>query len=137
GGRLLRAGVWAATGSLTGATRVAARWGQALGMAMIAFGVVSLLAGGADGLWFAAIGWFLTQAARLSLADVETRQVLRNVTAADVMRTEPHTIPAHTTVESAAQDYFLRYDDTALLVTDDGQMLGMLRLDTVQRVEPD
>ena len=51
------------------------------------------------------------------------------------MRTEPHTIPAHATVESAVEDYFLHYDDYALLVTDDGETLGVLRLDTVQRVE--
>jgi Zn-dependent protease len=67
GGRLLRAAIWKATGSLARATQIASGAGQAVGWLLVAAGVAWLLAGDlAGGIWFAFIGWFLVQAARSS-----------------------------------------------------------------------
>ncbi|HEV3014990.1 MAG TPA: site-2 protease family protein, partial [Actinomycetota bacterium] len=52
GGRLLRAAIWKATGSLARATRIASVAGQAVGWLLLAGGVASLLAGDlAGGIW--------------------------------------------------------------------------------------
>ena len=65
GGRVLRALVWRATGSLPRATRVASIAGQVVGYSIVAAGVLFLSFGNVGrGIWFAAIGWFLAQAAR-------------------------------------------------------------------------
>jgi Zn-dependent protease len=86
GGRLLRAAIWKATGSLARATRVASVAGQGVGWLLVAAGVAWLLAGDlAGGIWFAFIGWFLVQAARSSYQDLQLQQLLRGVEAEEVM----------------------------------------------------
>ena len=60
GGRVLRAIVWAITGSYLRATRIAARCGQGVGALMILGGIVWAVRGGlVDGVWAAVIGSFL------------------------------------------------------------------------------
>ena len=60
GGRVLRAIVWAGSGSLVRATRVAARCGQGVGLLMIGGGIAyGLKLGWVDGIWMAFVGIFL------------------------------------------------------------------------------
>ena len=60
GGRVLRAIVWAGSGSYLWATRIAARCGQGVGVLMIAGGIVFALRGNlVDGIWAVFIGAFL------------------------------------------------------------------------------
>ena len=64
GGRLLRAGLWKATGNLTRATRWATIAGQVLAWALIALGVWSVVLGDVvGGIWLILIAWFLRGAA--------------------------------------------------------------------------
>ena len=64
GGRMLRSVVWAVTGSVSTATRLATRGSQTIGVAMIALGVFAVFAGYIlGGLWLAFVGWFLLTAA--------------------------------------------------------------------------
>lgn len=137
GGRILRSIVWAVTGSLLRATRVAAATGHAIGLGLVAFGVLILFSGGFSGLWLAAIGWFLAQAARASLADVEVRHMLGDVPAQEVMSRPLVSVPADTTVEGAVDDYFLRYDHSAFPVTEDGRTLGLLTMGDVRQMPPE
>jgi Zn-dependent protease len=70
GGRVLRALVWRATGSLARATRIASIAGQAVGYLLIAGGILLLTQEEFRGaIWIAAIGWFLVQAARAAQAE--------------------------------------------------------------------
>jgi Zn-dependent protease len=95
GGRLLRAAIWKATGSLPRATRIASLAGQAVGWLLVAGGVAFLLAGDlAGGIWFAFIGWFLVQAARSSYQELQLREMLRGVEAEDVYGPRPAADPA-------------------------------------------
>ena len=60
GGRVLRAVVWAGSGSHLTATRVAARCGQAVGALLILAGIYYAIRGNLmDGIWGAVIGAFL------------------------------------------------------------------------------
>ena len=60
GGRVLRAIVWAGSGSLVRATQVAARCGQGVGLLMIGGGIAyGLKFGWIDGVWMAFVGVFL------------------------------------------------------------------------------
>lgn len=65
GGRVLRAVVWAGSGSHLRATRVAARCGQAVGLLMIAGGVAYIVIwdNWIDGIWAVVIGAFLLSVA--------------------------------------------------------------------------
>ena len=67
GGRVLRAILWAWTGSLQQATRVASLIGAGFGFGLLALGVWVLSKGGwVGGLWYLLLGWFLRNAALAS-----------------------------------------------------------------------
>jgi Zn-dependent protease len=90
GGRVLRAALWAWTGHLDAATRIATRIGSALALVMIAVGIVRAVNGDViAGLWFALIGLFLQQAARSSYALLNVRIRLAALPAAQVMNAAP------------------------------------------------
>jgi Zn-dependent protease/CBS domain-containing protein len=135
GGRLLRAAIWKATGSLGRATRIASLAGQAVGWLLVAAGVAWLLAGDlAGGIWFAFIGWFLVQAARSSYQELQLRHMLRGVEAEDVMAANLVRIPPELSLQDAVDDYFMRYDHGAFPVEEQGQTIGLLTLRGVRRV---
>ena len=133
GGRVLRALLWRATGSYARATQVATRLGRAVGIALIALGVAAVLAGDVGGLWIAAIGWFLLQAANASYAQLQVQRVLRGVEAGDVMTRDLVTLPPELALDVAVDRYFLRVDHSAFpVVGADGTLLGLLRLAAVR-----
>lgn len=67
GGRVLRAIVWAGSGSLLTATKVAARSGQGVGILMAIGGIILAVRGNlVDGIWAAVIGLFLLSVATRS-----------------------------------------------------------------------
>ncbi len=70
GGRILRSLLWAVTGDLRKATRIAARIGQAIAALFISGGVVLSFQAPLNGIWLVFIGWFL-----LSAAQASTRQL--------------------------------------------------------------
>jgi Zn-dependent protease len=130
GGRIARAAAWALTGDRHRATRFAARIGIAFGWSLVILGLalVVLVEGAAlDGIWFAALGWLLAGAARGTLAQTRFTEQLAGITVADVMDSEPVTIPAGTTAARAYEDFFLRYQgwDWFAVVEDDGHYAGI------------
>ncbi len=75
GGRVLRSIIWKATGSYRIATRLAAFIGQGFGLLLILAGILIIIVkpfgmNWGDGLWLAAIGWFLSSAASASYRSI-------------------------------------------------------------------
>jgi Zn-dependent protease/CBS domain-containing protein len=135
GGRLLRAAIWKATGSIGRATRIASVAGQAVGWLLVAAGVAYLLVGNlAGGIWFAFIGWFLVQAARSSYQELQLRDMFRRLEAEDVMAGDLLRIPPDLSLQEAVDDYFMRYDHGAFPVDEHGRTIGLLTLRGVRRV---
>jgi Zn-dependent protease/CBS domain-containing protein len=135
GGRLLRSAIWKATGSLSRATRIASTAGQVVGWLLVAAGVASLLAGDlAGGIWFAFIGWFLVQAARSSLQELQLQQLLGGVEAEDVMAADLRRIPPDLTLQQAVDHYFMRYNHSGFPVEEHRQTIGLLTLRGVRQV---
>jgi Zn-dependent protease len=71
GGRVLRAVLWALSGSRLRATRAAARVSQVLSAVLMALGVIGFVAGVSGGLWLAFVGWFVMSAATAELSATE------------------------------------------------------------------
>ncbi|MDX1448603.1 MAG: site-2 protease family protein [Acidimicrobiia bacterium] len=136
GGRVLRSAVWRATGSLERATRIATAGGRLVGSTLIAIGLaIVLFAGDLGGLWYAAIGWFLNQAAAAQGQRAAVRRAFQGMVAGDVMSPRLVTIDENTTLDDAVDGYFLRYDHNAFPVTDaEGDTMGMLSLRAVRQI---
>ncbi len=151
GGRVLRAGLWALLGDRSRAIRIAARCGQALGLAIVGYGVVLAVRSPAliAAVWFLAIGSFLFWAAgsehRMSrLDDLYTATSVREVIA--LGRDHPATsfplVPASAAEQDAASGGALprveidadlhtlveafQHDHARVLLTDQGQPVGVV-----------
>ncbi|MGH2572405.1 MAG: M50 family metallopeptidase [Actinomycetota bacterium] len=129
GGRLLLAGLWRILGDRVRATRIAARVGQGLALAIVAGGLWLLLAtGDLWGLWPALIGWSLFQGASATMAQAERSRRLESATAADVMSPPPPTVPADMPLASALERYLSGHDGEAFPVMDGGHVTGFISL---------
>ncbi|MGH8872859.1 MAG: site-2 protease family protein [Acidimicrobiia bacterium] len=135
GGRVLRSFLWRSSGNVGQATRRAATVGKVLGGLLVGYGLFSVFGGDLGGLWMAAIGWFLFQAAAQADQEVVVRRLLNEVRAGDIMTPELVTIPADTTIADAVDDFFLRYDHSAFPV--DGERTGLLTLRAVRQIPRD
>lgn len=138
GGRVLRSILWKTTGSLAKATKGATTGGKVLASILMGLGFFILFGGNLGGLWYAAIGWFLFQAASGAGQEMIIRQILRGVTAGDLMSPDPVTIPAATTLHDAVDEFFLRFDHSAFPVeSSDGRSAGIITLRAVRQVPRD
>lgn len=137
GGRLLRAAVWGATGSLRTGTRVATGAGRVVGLLLMGFGFLGILGGGGfiGGLWMVFIGWFLMQAAGSSYQQLLLTEVLRGVSAGEGMTGSPESVSPDLGVESLVHDHFLRRPYGAFPVTDDGIVVGLVSLTSVKGLD--
>ena len=135
GGRVLRAILWKATGSMRRATRWAARSGQALALLFILFGVWQFFVGdGFGGLWTVFIGWFLFSAAQAVNRQALIENALRGVTVRDLMQPAAVTAPANISLQRLADEYILPLGVRTVPVTQDGQLAGVISLRDMRKV---
>jgi CBS domain-containing protein len=131
---VLRSVVWAASGSVTHATRVASFVGQGIGFLMILLGLFQLLAGQfLNGLWIAFIGWFLNGAAESTRQQQALREELRGVKVGELMHRRPSVVPPDLSVESFVYDQVLREGQRAVVVADGSRMLGLVSVTDAQK----
>jgi Zn-dependent protease len=129
GGRIARSIAWRLTGNRERATAFAARVGQGFAFLFIAGGVLLVLTTSylITGLWLALIGWMLGQSARATVVRNELNRRIGDVSVADVMDGDPVAIPEEATVETALDEYFLRYQWPWFPVVDAGRrFVGLL-----------
>jgi Zn-dependent protease len=128
GGRIARAAAWRITGDRDRATRLAAYAGQGFAALLMLWGVYTLV-GRHDtvgGLWAIVLGYLLGSSARAAIAQSAFTERLRGVTVADIMDSEPVTIPASLPAGRAWEDYFLRYQWPWFAVVEaDGRYAGL------------
>lgn len=135
GGRVLRAGVWYATGSFHRATQVAAFSGQMVAFGFIGLGILSILSGSLfNGLWLVFIGWFLQNAAASSYAQSNLHRSLRDVLAGQVMNRECSPVSGGVTLQSLVEERILGQGQRCFLVAEDGRLRGLLTLRDVTAV---
>jgi len=134
GGRIVRAIAWKITGDQNRGTRLAARLGQVLAWGLMGLGAYVILRGDAfGGIWFLVLGWFIAQAARGAVVSSRFSERLEGVTVADVMDTQPVTVPGELSVLDAQDEFFLRYRFPWFPVVDGvGRFLGILREESVE-----
>lgn len=143
GGRALRAGLWAWGKNFNRATSQAAFIGLSFGVLLGGFG--ALLLGGAiaglfdpstagNGGWLIFIGAFLFGAAWSTRRQVAIRTALSTALVRDVMIRAVVTIPLHTTVQAAVDEFFVAYGYGGFPVSDEGRIVGLLSVEDVQAI---
>ncbi len=134
GGRIFRAIVWAMTKDFARATRVAAGSGKLIAYAMISFGAWYALT---QQQWHYAIwlviGWFMLNAAQQSVAQIEIKETLTGLRAADVMSQEVPTIARDISLEDYGHEALRTGRRCHLVVTDD-RLVGMMNVHTLNAV---
>ncbi len=138
GGRVLRAFLWARSGSFDRATRVAANVGQWIAYTFIGIGAAQILFFGnlIGGLWQAFIGWFLLSASGATVRQAAIERSLAGLLARDVMNPDVPRVHAGISVGSFARDLVMRGRRWAL-VEEAGRTSGIITLSDVKRVPPE
>jgi CBS domain-containing protein len=134
----VRAIAWKITGDRLKATRASAVLGQVFSWILIGLGLAEILFTGAtlSGIWLMVLGWFLGQAARGAVAQTAFSERLGGVTVADIMDSEPVTIPVSASAARALDEWFLRYRWPWFPVVDDsGRFVGIVDQERVEGAE--
>jgi Zn-dependent protease len=127
GGRVLRAILWGALGSLRRATYWASLCGQAFAWLLIGLGVMQLFAGQiVQGIWLGLIGLFVNNAARGSYEMVMVRQALRGQPVSRFMHREPIVVPPDVGLRGWVEDYVYRYHRKMFPVSSNGHVMGVI-----------
>jgi len=138
GGRILRAWLWARTGSLLKATRWAGRAGSIVGFGMMGLGLIELINGGSlGGLWLMVIGIFLHQAASSSYQVLLLQDTLSGCRVRQIMTQPVIAVPDHASLEELARDYFFRHPRGSFPVVSGETLVGMVSLDQMKGVPRD
>jgi hypothetical protein len=135
GSRIARALIWRRTGQLDRATRFVARLGRAFGWFLIAFGIFLLPQATTSGIWMIVLGFLLAQSAKGAELQSRISEHLGALTVRDVMDDEPVSLVAHTKLDRALEEFFLRYRWSWFPVVDaTGRFLGLVSRQKVEEV---
>jgi CBS domain-containing protein len=138
GGRVFRSIIWRATGSVRRATEIAAAVGQLVGFGFIAWGILGVFDGDLlGGLWTAAIGLFLQNAAGSSVQQLALDQRLRSVRVRDAFTPDDDMAAPELTISELIEDHILGRKRRAVVVTEGGRLVGIVTIGDLQRVPPE
>jgi Zn-dependent protease len=130
GGQLAHAAIWRITGDRNRATRATGRAGQGfavlLGLAGLA--LLGLEGGGLYGICLVFVAFLIYQGATMAVVQGSMGKRIEGLTVADVMDTEPVTIPADLRLIDAQEQFFGRYRWPWFAVVDPARhFLGVVR----------
>jgi Zn-dependent protease/CBS domain-containing protein len=137
GGRILHSILWKLRGDRNTATRNAAGVGRLFGYLLIAGGIFLIFQGANlfNGVWLALIGWFLSNAAEASVAQLSIERSLRGVKVRDVMEADPPSVGPNESVADLVNERMMKAGQRSFLVRhDDGGLAGIVTLSDVRRI---
>lgn len=138
GGRVFRSIVWKRTGSFRKATQTASGVGELFGYLLMLIGVFLLLTGFVfNGVWLLFIGWFLLGAAKAEAGNLQLETILGKLTARDVMHEGFSTVQPGIPIQDVVDDHMLGHGERAVVVANDGAVLGILSVNDVRRAPRD
>jgi Zn-dependent protease/CBS domain-containing protein len=136
GGRVLRALLWRSKGDLGAATRSAAEVGVAIGYGFAILGGAMVIGGGdLGGLWLAAIGLFVVQAARAEAQQAVLDSRLGGHTVAEIMTPNPVRIRADQTLSGALATVSDARHGVYPVVDSEDRPVGVLAIRSLARID--
>lgn len=137
GGRVLRAILWTASGSIRRATEQAATVGRLVAWLLFGLGIFMILYVNAiNGVFMAAIAWFLHNAASSSVQQVVMETQLAKLRVIDILRPDETTVPADISVAELIEEYLLPRNRRAMPVSWEGRLVGIVTLSDITKVPP-
>lgn len=136
GGRLLRALLWKVTGDYNRATGITSGVGQAVGLSLIAGGILLLVLAQQwfNGVALVFVGWVLQTAAMQSRRPVVLRRVLRGVKARDVVAQDCPLISRRLTLGRLVRDYILVSGQRYFVVARGARLVGVVSVPHIKKV---
>jgi Zn-dependent protease/predicted transcriptional regulator len=135
GGRVFRSIIWRATGSVRRATEIAGSVGQLVGFGFVAWGILGVFDGDLlGGLWTAAIGLFLQNAAGSSVQQLALEQHLQSVRVRDAFTADDDSATPELTINELIENHILGRKRRAVLVTENGRLVGIVTIGDLQKV---
>jgi Zn-dependent protease/predicted transcriptional regulator len=136
GGRILRAILWRVGGDEDRATRISARAGQGVALALFALGLWKFLAfDDTNGLWLGLVGWFLLDAATTSYVQTGVLTGLRGVRVGDVMSNDCTAVQADLPLQGFVDEHVLKTGRRCYTVEDRGKIVGLVTPADLTRVD--
>lgn len=135
GGRVFRSIVWARTGNLMTATRVASRVGVGIAYLMIVVGLANVVFFGLfGGLWYVLIGLFLKSASEGAYASMLVEAALKDIVVTDVMSAPPLPVPADMTLQRLADERILASGERAFFIERNAEVVGLITATDLARL---
>jgi len=137
GGRVLHSIVWRVTDDRSRATRAAALAGRGIGAIMVGGGSLLFISGRAsfDGIWLAAIGWFLVAASRAEEQGARILEGIADLHAADLMAPFPTILSGWLTIDGALEQMGRGGVGNVFLVQQwSGHVTALVTFDSLQAV---
>ncbi len=127
GGRVLRSILWRWKNNLRWATRIVSQIGSGFGLALVFFGVFSVLLGNIiGGIWQVMIGMFLRGAAQSSYQQVLMRKALEGEKVGRLMKKEPVAAPPSISLQDLVEDYIYTYHHKMYPVVRGNTLVGCI-----------
>jgi CBS domain-containing protein len=125
GGRVLRSILWFHWKDQVRATRVASQVGSGFGLLLMIVGGIQIFGGNpVGGFWYILIGFFLRNAALGSYQQLTFKEVLGRKKVRELMTEDPISVGRDLPIERLVSDYILRQHHSVYPVVEDGQLLG-------------
>lgn len=135
GGRVFRGSLWKQSKSLVRATRTATRVSEGLSLLMMLGGFVAIIYGDlVDGIWIVVLGWFIRSGAVTSLRQTLISETMAGVMVGNIMSQNVLTLPPDITLQQVVSDYFLVHPHGGYPVVKDGEILGLITLQSVRSI---
>lgn len=135
GGRVLRSILWATSGSLRTATRIATLVGQVVAYLLILAGIWLVFGGSfLSGLWLGFIGWFLLSGSQAANQQVQFEAIFANTTVGEVMNTQPVTVPSNISLQRLVYEYFLPHAWRHAFAVQIDQLVGLITLGDIRHI---
>jgi Zn-dependent protease/CBS domain-containing protein len=135
GGRVLRALIWHFSGNLQNATRIASSIGGMFGYFLIFLGIFWALTGNLiNGIWFAFIGWFISQASQSSFQQTVVTNIFDKIHVREFMTDKVIIVDYYISVQKLVDSYFYKYKFASFPVRRNEEVIGIVNVDSVKDI---
>ena len=138
GGRVFRAVLWAFTGDLRSATRIATYFGKMFSYVIMSVGMFFLYRQEfLNGVWLLVLGLFLHEAAEMSYQQLILKKALVGVQVKNVMSEDVISVPPNLSLDKLVNDYFFKHRHMGFPVVEKGLLKGIITLHDVKEISQD